>query len=296
MEQEQQSGKSKLLLIALIISLGINIYQWSDSRSVHEQNVVKIDSLITSRMDVEKMLNDTYSELNQYKGINSKLDSLLLEANTKVDEQKERIKLLMKNEKNKEVRNKKLQLELAELVKLRDEYLERIDSLLVENEKLKKEKDELSTTVASLTENLENTVSAASVLKSEYFTVTALRKRSNDKFIPTAMAKRTTKLETCFTLLENTIAHDGQRTLYLRIVEPGGKVLGNRSEGSNTFRKSGTEEDLLFTNSKMIEYKNEKMDICLDWSDALTPFVSGTYMLEVYFDGAFSGATSVTLR
>jgi uncharacterized protein YeeX (DUF496 family) len=296
MEHEQQNGKNKLLLLALIISLGLNIYQWTNSRSVHEQNVVKIDSLITSRLDVEKMLNDTYSELNQYKGINSKLDSLLLEANSKVDEQKERIQLLIKNEKNQEVRNKKLQTELAELVKLRDEYLEQIDSLLVENEKLKKEKDDLSSTVASLTENLENTVNAASVLKSEYFTVTALRKRSNDKFIPTAMAKRTTKLEACFTILENTIAHEGQRTLYLRIVEPGGKVLGNRSEGSNTFLKSGTEENLLFTNSKMIEYKKEKMDICLDWSDALTPFVSGTYMLEVYIDGTLSGATSITLR
>lgn len=296
MEQENKSGSSKVLLIVLLLSMGLNVYQWMDGRNVNERNAVAVDSLITARVDVEKTLNDTYSELNQYKGINTKLDSLLAEANAKVDEEKERIEILMKQEKNHEVRNKKLQVELEALNKLRDEYLERVDALLVENEKLKKEKDDLSTTVASLTENLETTVSTASVLKSEYFTVTSSRKRSNGTFSPTAMAKRTNKLEACFTLLENAIAHAGERTLYLRIVEPGGKVLGSRSEGSNTFRKQGTDEDVMFTTSKLIDYKNEKMNMCLDWVDALTPFASGTYTLEVYVDGVFSGGTSVNLR
>ncbi|MEP7265738.1 MAG: hypothetical protein ABI772_14635 [Bacteroidota bacterium] len=296
MEQENKGGNSKLLIIVLLLSMGLNVYQWYDSNNVNERNAVAVDSLITARVDVEKTLNDTYSELNQYKGINTKLDSLLAEANSKVDDEKARIETLMKQEKNQEVRNRKLQVELGVLNKLRDEYLERVDALLVENEKLKKEKDDLSTTVASLTENLETTVSTASVLKSEYFTIATSRKRSNGTFSPTAMAKRTNKLEACFTLLENVIAHAGERTLYLRIVEPAGKVLGNRSEGSNTFRKSGTEEDVMYTTSKLIDYKNEKMNICLDWVDALTPFASGTYIIEVYVDGVFSGGTSVNLR
>jgi chromosome segregation ATPase len=105
------------------------------------------ENLVTANLDIEKELNDTYTELNQYKGINSRLDSLLAEANGKVDEQKARIQsLLKKKEGNTAKRNKELLSQLEELKKLRDEYLERIDALLVENEMLKKQKDSLNNT------------------------------------------------------------------------------------------------------------------------------------------------------
>jgi chromosome segregation ATPase len=296
MEKEKKGGSNKLVLIALILSLGFNIYQWSDGKKNMEQSAAEVDSLVTARTDIEKTLTDTYNELNQYKGINTKLDSLLAEATGKVDEQKERIQDLIKKEKNNFEKSEKLQEELIILNSLRDEYMEKVDSLLVENENLKKERDDLSTTVASLTKNLETTVSTASVLKSEYFKVTSLRKKNGNKYSPTIIAKRTNRIETCFALLENSIAHNGERKVYMRIVEPGGKVLGDKSLGSGTFTKAGSEEEVNYTSSKLIEYKNEKMDMCLDWEDIATPFNSGSYMIEIYIDGALSGATSITLR
>jgi hypothetical protein len=296
MEKEKKSSVNKLLLVLLLLSIGFNIYQVSDKREVVEQNAVQVDSLLSAGADVEKELNDTYNELNQYKGINARLDSLLAEANAEVDVQRSKMEQLMKKERNEAVRNEKMLVELQQLKKIKDDYLEKIDSLLVENEKLKKEKDDLSTTVASLTHNLENTVNTASVLKSEYFTVTPFRKKSSGKYQATALAKRTQKLESCFTLLENGIAHSGERTVYLRIVEPGGKVLSNASGGSGTFKKPGTEEELLYTSSRLIEYKNEKLTVCLAWEDLNAKLPSGTYLMEIYVDGMFSGASSVNLQ
>jgi chromosome segregation ATPase len=296
MEKEKKGSSNKLVLIALILSLGFNIYQWSDGKKTMEKTAAEVDSLVTARTEVERTLNDTYNELNQYKGINTKLDSLLQEATLRVDEQKERIEDLIRKEKNNSAKSEKLQKEMAILSTLREEYMERVDSLLVENENLKKEKDDLSTTVASLTKNLETTVSTASVLKSEYFTVTSLRKKSGNKYSPTAMAKRTQKIEACFTILENSIAHSGERKVYLRILEPGGRVLGDRGLGSGSFQKSGTEEELMYTSSKLIEYKNDKIEMCLNWEDIVTPFSSGSYTVEIYIDGVLSGATAVTLR
>jgi uncharacterized protein YeeX (DUF496 family) len=296
MEKEQRSGTNKLLLILLLLSIIFNIYQLRDGRKAEAQNAVEVDSLVTARVDVEKTLNDTYTELNQYKGINTKLDSLLQEANSKVDEQRDKIEVLLKQESTQKLQSGRLQEEMENLKKLRDDYLEKVDALLVENEKLKREKDDLSTTVASLTQNLETTVSTAAVLKSEYFTTTVFHKKGENRYTPTIVAKRTNKFKTCFTLLENTIAHDGERTVYLRIIEPGGKVLGDRSSGSSTFRKSGSEEDLLYTSSTRIEYKNERTSICLEWEDNITPFSKGIYQLEVYVDGMLSGTSSVTLH
>lgn len=290
------SNTNKVLLVLLLASLGLNAWLFTSKSSMQEDHRQEKENLVTANLDIEKELNDTYAELNQYKGINSRLDSLLQEANGKVDEQKARIEDLRKKEGNSSRLNKQLQQELAELKKLRDEYLERIDALLVENEQLKKEKNELSSTVETLTKNLESTVNAASVLRAEYLKVSAYKKRNNDKYVTTAMAKRANKIETCFTLLENKIARAGEKVVHLRVIEPGGKVLGNRAEGSSSFRKAGSSEELLYTSVKTLSYANDKQDVCLDWEEKDRVFTSGTYMLEIYVEGYLSGVSSLVLR
>ena len=294
--RESQRSSSFILWILLAVSLGFNLFQWLNFNHIEQNYETKVDSLLSARVDVEKELSDTYTELNKYKGISSRLDSLLQEANLKVDEQKIKIESLLHGEKNSNSLNKKLLKELAGLKALREEYLEKIDNLLVENEQLKKEKSELTSAVESLTKNLETTVSTAAVLKSEYYNVAAFKKRNNNKYAPTAIAKRTNKLEACFTILDNNISKPGSRNVYLRIIEPGGKVLGDRGTGSSTFRKSGSVEDLLFTSTTQIDYQNVKQNVCLNWEDNERSFSTGTYMIEVYIEGALSGLSSLSLR
>jgi predicted nucleic acid-binding Zn-ribbon protein len=299
MENNKSSGNNtnKLLLVLLLASIGTNIWLFTSKSGMQEDFRQEKDSLITANVDIEKELNDTYTELNQYKGINSRLDSLLQEANGKIDEQKARIEELIRKEGKTSKLNKQLLAELNELKKLRDQYLEKIDQLLVENEQLKKEKTELSSTVENLSKDLEKTINTASVLRAEYLKANAFKKRSNDKYAPTAMARRTNKIELCFSVLENKIAKSGTKTAYFRLIEPGGKVLGNRAEGSSSFRRTDTNEDVLYTATKTLEYSNEKMDnICMQWEEADRVFTAGNYILELYIDGNPAGTTSIMLR
>ncbi len=293
---EKKNNKSMIWIILLALSAIFNVYQWQNKNTVIESYEFKTDSLMTAKMDVDKELGETYQELNQYKGINERLDSLLAEANTSIDEQKSRIEKLLKNERNSASLNKKLKAELAEIKKLRDEYLEKIDKLLVENEQLKKDKEELTSTVENLSKNLESTVNQASVLKSEYMRVKTYKKRSSDKYAETAMAKRTNKMEVCFSVLENRIAKSGEREIYLRIVEPGGKTMGARSEGSSTFKMANSGEEVQFTSNVKMNYDNGKQDICLTWEEQERNFSPGTYVIELYIDGNLSGATSYILK
>ena len=110
------------------------------------------------------------------------------------------------------------------------------------------------------------------------------------------MAKRTNKIDACFTILENKIAKSGSKTVYLRILEPGGKVIGNRSEGSSSFKLTGTNEDVLYTMSKTVDYTNDKQDVCIIWEEADRTYAPGSYMVEVYIEGSLSGVSSLTLR
>src|SRR5690242_10199571 len=268
--ESNPSGKKSsntALIVLLVVSVLINVYQWwnhSDTITVYEQ---RVDTLIIERVNVEKELGETRNELNNYRGMNSQLDSLLGEANARVDAQEQRIKELVKKEKNSSQLNAKLKQELDELRTMREEYLTKIDAPHVSNQMLKEEKAQLTTSVQSLTKNLESTVNTASVLAAEYFKVTPYKKKSNDKYTETALARRTNKVEVCFDLLENKIAKAGEKTVYLRILTPEGKVMGERATGSGTF-KNGSGEDVMYSSMQTVTYNNAKQNICSVYEEA----------------------------
>lgn len=300
MEQNQGSSNSnktnRILIILLVLSLIFNFYQWQKTEQVVQEITIVNDSLEVSKADVDRELAEALEELNSYKTKEiPRLDSLLDSANNTIELQRARIEKLIKSEKNSASLNKKLKAELEELKRLKDEYLEKIDALLVENNQLKQEKQTLTEKVTELNTNLEKTISTASVLKTEYVKVSAFKKKSSGKLVATAMAKRTNKMEVCFAVMDNNIAQAGDRNVYLRIIEPGGKTLGDRSSGSASFKLASSGEDVQYTASKKISYANQKQDICLSWEEAERVFNPGTYMVEIYIDGALSTSTSIVL-
>ena len=301
MEKNQSSTSSNktnwILIILLALSLIMNFYQWRNNEQVVQEITLVTDSLTVSKAEVDRELAEALDELNSYKTKEiPRLDSLLDSANTTIELQRARIEKLMKSEKNSASLNKKLKAELEELKRLKEEYLEKIDALLVENNQLKQEKQSLTEQVTELNTNLEKTISTASVLKTEYVKVNAYKKRSNGKLVPTAMAKRTNKLEVCFAVMDNKIAKPGDRDVYLRIVEPGGKTLGDRSAGSASFKLAGSGEEVQSTASKKINYNNQRQDLCLFWEEGERVFTPGTYVVEVYIDGTLSTSTSLKLE
>lgn len=295
-DQKSTSNKGRIAWVLLILSLLGNVYQWTNKTTVVKPYEAKQDSLTPPPVDLSKELTATYEELNKYKGTNLRLDSLLSEANLKLDEQKARIASIMKQEKNSIALNNKLTDELVELKKLRDQYLEKIDQLLVENESLKKQNVELSGTVDNIAKTLENTVNTASVLKSEYINIKTFKKKGSGKYTETAMAKRTNKMEVCFSVLENKIARKGEKNIYLCIIEPSGKTMGGTSTGSGTLKIAGINEEKMYSSSTKIDYKNEKQDVCLNWEEPERVYTSGTYTIEIFVDEMLSATSTYVLK
>lgn len=294
--QPENKNKNTLWLILLAVSVLLNIFQWwkqSNTVTVYEQ---RVDTLIIERVNVEKELNDTRSELGNYRGMNKQLDSLLADANQKVDAQDKRIKNLIKSEKNSSKLNSKLRGELDELRRMREEYLGKIDSLLMTTQALVVEKEMLSSSVKTLSQNLENTVNTASVLTAEYFKTTSYKKKGEGKYTTTALAKRTNKVEVCFDVLENKIAKAGEKKVYLRILTPDGKVMGERATGSGTFKKGGSGEEEMYSASTTLGYTNTKQNVCIAYEEAERIYPKGTYNVEIFVDGNISGATTFTLK
>ncbi len=136
-ENSLKKGPGRWLIALLFLSVALNVWQYFQKSSLEDEYATEKQQLIATNTDIEKELDNTFIELNQYKGINAQLDSLLQEANTKVDEQGKRIRELMRKEGNTNAKNKELLAQLNELKTLKDKYLEQIDLLLLENQQLK---------------------------------------------------------------------------------------------------------------------------------------------------------------
>ncbi len=293
---ENKNKSNYILIILLLLSVGFNIYQYTAKNNLINDDKNERDSLITARVDIEKELNETYSELNQYKGENASMDSLLSKANTDLKLYEVKISLLLKSESNKEQLNKKLANELKEIKNLRDQYLEKIDNLLAENKKLKKDNSDLNSKVEQISKDLQNTVNTASVLRVEYLKINTMKKKYNNKYITTLLAKRTDKFDICFTILENKIAKSGSRIIYLRLISPNGKIIGNRAQGSGSFIETKSNSQMQFTLSKSIDYSNANENLCMTWEANGEKYDVGIYNAEIYIDGVFSSSKIIELR
>lgn len=291
-----QKGGNKLWLILFLLSAGLNVYLWMHQGSQITTLETRVDTMSADSLNMENEIEQAKSEIEKYRGMSANLDSLLNEANLKIDEQAKKMKSVAGQ-------RDKLKKQLAELQALRDEYLARIDSLIAANDSLKAanndltvEKQNLTYNVASLSKNLESTVATASVLKAEYIKVTMFKRRDNGKYVITPIARRTHKMEVCFDVMDNKIAKPGSKTIYLKITEPGGKTIGNRSTGSGSFNTSSGEE-VLYTATTTIDYTGAKANVCLSHEEKEDKkFSPGTYLIEVYIDGVLSGAGSAVLK
>jgi len=298
MQKEEKSNNRNgliLLLLLLLGSIGFNVYQYKNHSTTIISYGNEIDSLTNVRIEIERELISTSMELDKYRGIAGNLDSLLTNANGQIYNQEQRIRNLLKNEKDATKLSSKLKEELAKLKALRDEYLEKIDALMIENGTLKAQNQELTNAVTGLSvekSNLQKTVETASMLKVEYVKVGSFKKKNSGKLVESTLAKRTNKIEACLTVMDNKVAQKGDRIVYLRILTPSGKPLAGINKGSVTVNG----EVLECTSNIKIDYQNEKQNICLAYEGEERNLESGTYTIELFIDNSLVHASNYVLK
>ncbi|MCF8297476.1 MAG: hypothetical protein K9J13_08050 [Saprospiraceae bacterium] len=183
------------------------------------------------------------------------------------------------------------------------EYLSRIEILEDRNQELNEENlmvkssldsaRNVNTELSSENENLSAKVEVGSVLKAYEFFADGIRLKSNGQEIPTQRAKRVDKIRTCFLLGENAITEAGNKTIYLRIADPDGKILikGNKEECLFNFEG----QDIAYSIKQQIKYDNKSMDLCFYW-DKDIELQKGVYYVDIFIENYRLGSTSFTLQ
>jgi len=296
---EKQGNNRKLVTILislLVISLIGNIYlinRSTTAESIATEKGVQVDSLNEVKKTLESDFQSMTYELDQFKGKNIQLDSLLEKANGDIESKKRKIDQLIRE--NKDIPLIRRQLE--EMKVLRDRYRIEIDQLIKENKDLKFQNINLTQEVDNLnktTQDLSQKVEIASVLKAETMNVKTFREKGKGKLEETEKAKRVGKIQTVFVVAENKVAKPGTREIALRILKPDGYVLTDSNNGSGNFTKEDG-RSTEFSLRKNLEYANERAEVVFDWNQ-IEELKAGLYISEVYIDGKLMGNYKFNLK
>lgn len=294
---EQKSSKNNSIVIILILlllaSIGLNFYQFLEVKNVGqtvEAQIVAIDSITLHSHELELEFNRSVEELEKYKGENAQLDSLLSEANGKLEAQRKEIQYLINIKADYQVIKERIKAMRTEM----EEYIAEIERLKEENKQLKYENTKLAVALDQTKEKntqLQTKVEKASKLIVTNSTVSGIN-IVGKKEKETNKAKKVEKFNITFTIGENPIAKMGRQEVYLRIINPEGYLL---ADGGNDILKFTGEngKEIPYSKSITIDYDGQKLTKSISW--AQQGFNPGHYTVEIYIDGYLAGTNVIDL-
>ncbi|MBI3136162.1 MAG: hypothetical protein HYZ14_15920 [Bacteroidetes bacterium] len=194
-----------------------------------------------------------------------------------------------------------LQKETETLRSIMKDYIRTIDSLNQVNQGLVVDLDNTKQNLNNVTterddyknqtENLTEKVNKGSKLSAFSFLTEGIKEKSTGSYKETDRASSCTHIRSCFTLGENTIATPGDKTLYMRVITPGGSVL--YTSNNNTF-KAG-DQSLLYSDKKSVNYQNQQVDVCI-FHKLSGVIEKGNYISQIYCEGVMIGSDTFVLK
>lgn len=298
-EGDKEKKSNSLLIVLLMIAIGLSGYLFYANYQLKSE----LESCGELKQGVEKEREEVTNELE---GMLVKYDSLEIDNDSISDElleERAKVEKLIEQAKNNEWTIYKLRKEAGTLREIMKGYVRTIDSLNTANIELQAQNVEVTeklTQSKKYSEELESKNDELAELVRIGARLTALnmisvpeRDRRLGGYTDVNRARRVDRIKTCLTLEANTVAKEGDRIVYVRIIAPGGRVLTERSSETNMFEFEGTRG--LYSKKKEVYYANQELDLCLFW-DVSGDLDGGIYQVEAYADGLKIGTTKFELK
>ena len=288
MNTDNNNNKFKILLgIASVLLIALSVFTFQ----LYNESKDTETGLLTEKAEIENELEDLIANYDEILEDNEFKDNNLIAA-------RERIEILLDSVKNAEANVSLIRRYKREISKLKDErqlLFKRADSLVAANQLLAIERDSTFTVLSqtikvvdsmSVTNlALSETIKEGSIVNAMDLSAGAVIVRKSGKIVDTQRSSRADKIRACFTLAPNPIAEQGDRLLFIQVINPKNNLLGKKAVLE--FETS----TLTFSESTKVFYENEELDVCLLVGANEEDLIAGTYTINV-FDGARQVATS----
>ena len=283
--------KKKVLIPLIVVILALLGGLAYLLMNLEEQKQVNRDMQELAELDKQEMENEYERFALQYSEMKTQInnDSIveqLTQEQMKTQKLLEELKKVKADDAREITRLKK---ELATVREVLRSYIIQVDSLNRLNESLKQENSRVNAVLQernSQIEGLSNEkaslsekVAIAAQLDATNISLSLLNKR--DK--PTKKLKDTKKMQVNFTITKNVTASNGNRTIYVRIQNPGGNTLS----GGGSFAYEN--RNLEYSMKKTIEYTGEEVSVATFWNVSQM-LEGGQYRVSIFADGNMIGS------
>lgn len=279
-----------ILLIGMGGGLGYALYQKQQSFKQGVQLKGELDQLMDDYTSVKVENQDLSAQLMDK-------DSIIM-ANAK------EIQKLIASQADYNKIKRKLEL----LRNITQDYVHRIDSLVVENRTLTAENVQIKEEIAAerqkntkLTQEkqaLTQKVEVAATLKAYNIEVGTARLRADGREVPTDKAARLSRISISFTLSENSLTEKGEKHVYARISRPDGVVISKDATSDTYTFQTEDGQKMPYSIKETITYEGEAMPVHIFWDkiDKKQPAMDGKYDVMLYMDGKEIGRGSFIVR
>lgn len=312
-------------IVAIIGLLGLNAYQWfinSQLKTQTTQQHVKVEELEKISTELEQDYKVALENLEEFRGDNKELNSLidaqklelqsqkakindLIWTKRELGKAKEELKLLNSNAVEYVVQINKLKDENLKLVQSNTELNSQNVALNTTVQEVTKEKEELvqaRTILASEKEKLSKTnselstkVDIANAIKINFIEVKGYEVKDDGKLKEKSKAKDIEMLRICFTTESNIVTSAGQKTFQVRIINPQGETVAVENKGSGVITNKLDNTQVRYTTSGQIQYDNKDTNACIDWN-LEAKLLKGVYAIELYNNSFLVGKGDFKLK
>lgn len=277
-----------LILVAGLVWLFINL---------QEQKQVNQDMQELAELDKKEMENEYERFTLQYSEMKTQINNdSIIEQLTREQMRTQQLLEELKQVKASDAREiARLKKELATVRAVLRDYVMQIDSLNRLNESLKQENttvkaelEQRNQQVAGLSHekaSLSEKVAIAAQLDATGIQMQLLNKRGKEA----KKLKDCTQMKVSFTIAKNVTASNGNRTVYVRIQNPGGNTLS----GGGTFAYEN--KNLECSMKKIIEYTGEETPVVTYWN-VCQMLEAGDYRVSIFADGNIIGSRTFSFN
>ena len=272
--------------------------------NLQEQKQVNLDMKELAALDKQEMENEYERFALQYSEMKTQINNDSSEMKTQINNDsivaqltQEQLRTQQLLEELKKVKADdareiaRLKRELATVRAVLRDYVMQIDSLNRLNENLKRENTRVTAELEQRTQqvvglssekaSLSEKVAIAAQLDATNISLTLLDKK--DRAMKKPKLKDCRKMQVTFTITRNVTASNGNRTVYVRIQNPGGNVLG----GGGTFPFEN--RDIECSARKVVEYTGEETNVSVYWP-VTQMLENGQYRVSIFADGHMIGS------
>lgn len=311
--QGQKNDRKSLLLAALAILALLNVvliyFFYKEREKNKEQETViaaKTEELVSTKMKLDSISAQLDSKIAEIQQLGGQVDSLIAlkqqierdkaalksastAASVDVSRYKQKIREYeaILNQKDQDIA--KLKEELGIVTAQNQELASKVTGLEGEKQTLQKSFEDSVGTLSNKNRELAEKVTIASALKAEKIAVNAVSSKGKERDGGSYRAKRIDKLKVDFDLAANPISPNGEREIYLRILDPEGAVMADMATGSGTFVYQGRET--VYTAKQTLDYSNEGSQGSIIYSRGGIPLKKGEHTIELYCQGFRIGST-----